>query len=430
MPSFSPFNPQELYLSSDMGEVFHSKTLGASWDYVDFHQLNASGLGSRVEFTNNPSILYALDGTFNQRPARSTDGGVTWSRAGTAGWPSNWNSGRNADQLYVDLNDANRLVIAADSNLYFSNDGGTTFTAKYADATGRGMRGSGAFFDGQTIYVGTNNGLLVSTDNGSTFAPATLGGNPLTGIPNNEAIFSFAGAKQGNTTRFYCVTLAAANVAPGIQVPPYLAYKGVYALDWQQTDWVPKTTGLTAAEYPTFVAMSHNDISTAYVAGVTTPGIQPFASKTTDGGNHWQLNFNITNNQNIVTGYAGTAGDYPYGASPLGFSVSPVNANEACLTTGYTAHYSVNGGQLWQQMYVDPSSQNPAGSTTPKRRYYANDGLNNTTAWWVTWADQNNLVSGYTDILGARSSNGGNTWGFDHSGWHTFNGNSTDMNET
>ncbi len=429
-PSFSPANHNEVYVSSDEGEVFHSKNLGASWDVVDSTQLIASGSGARVEFTNNTQILYSVDSTFNSRPTRSLDGGVTWSRAGTSGWTSDWNSSLTVDQLYADPNDSNRIVITAGNNLYFSNNGGTNFVAKFADATGKGMRGAGAFFDGTNIYVGTNNGLVVSTDNGATFALATLNGNALVGIPAAEAIFSFAGAKQNGTTRFYAVTLNASVVQPGTNVPVYGAYRGVYTLDWGQTDWVKKVNGITASQFPTAVAMSRNDISTAYLAGVTTPGVNPFVDKSTDGGNTWSLNFNITNNQNIVTGYGGTAGDFDFGGTPLGLAVSPIDSSLAFVSTGLTAEETNNGGTLWTQVYVDPSTQNAAGSTTPKMQSYKNVNLNNTETWWVDWADANTIMGAYADVLAARSTNGGTSWGFNYSGLRTFTGTSADMNET
>ena len=51
-PSFSPFNPAELYVTSDMSGVYHSTNTGASWQILPFGQLQG-GRGARVQFTSN-----------------------------------------------------------------------------------------------------------------------------------------------------------------------------------------------------------------------------------------------------------------------------------------------------------------------------------------------------------------------------------------
>src|SRR5262245_6996876 len=59
-PSFSPHNPNELYIACDMSELFHTTNLGAAWDMVDFRQIQ----GNRqtvVRFTSDPAILYSID---------------------------------------------------------------------------------------------------------------------------------------------------------------------------------------------------------------------------------------------------------------------------------------------------------------------------------------------------------------------------------
>ncbi len=38
-PSFSPHHANELFLSCDMGELFHSTDLAGRWDVVDFRQI-------------------------------------------------------------------------------------------------------------------------------------------------------------------------------------------------------------------------------------------------------------------------------------------------------------------------------------------------------------------------------------------------------
>src|ERR1041385_7996142 len=76
-PSFSPFNPNELYISCDMSEVFHTTNLGATWDLYDFRQIQGNR-ESQMRFTNNPLIIFSIDYTDDAAtPTKSTDAGLT-----------------------------------------------------------------------------------------------------------------------------------------------------------------------------------------------------------------------------------------------------------------------------------------------------------------------------------------------------------------
>src|SRR5712672_923669 len=81
-PSFSPHDPEEVFLACDLGAFFHSTNSGAAWDLVDFHQIQGNR-EARVQYTSNPSLLFCLDytslaGDSTVRPSRSLDGGQTW----------------------------------------------------------------------------------------------------------------------------------------------------------------------------------------------------------------------------------------------------------------------------------------------------------------------------------------------------------------
>ncbi len=88
-PSFSPFNANELYTVSDMSGLYHTANLGQSWNVADFRQIQG-GIGSQVQFTSSPNILYTLDysdtpgGGGSTAPTKSTDGGKTWHQL--PGW--------------------------------------------------------------------------------------------------------------------------------------------------------------------------------------------------------------------------------------------------------------------------------------------------------------------------------------------------------
>src|SRR5688572_3672382 len=109
-PSFSPHNPNEIYIACDMSEVFHTTNLGASWDLVNFKQIQGNR-ESQVRFTNNPSIVYAIDytniaGADLKTPSKSTDGGATWQRL------VNEPTGGEAFTLFVDGNSTTKLIVS------------------------------------------------------------------------------------------------------------------------------------------------------------------------------------------------------------------------------------------------------------------------------------------------------------------------------
>ncbi len=411
-PSISPYD-NTMFVACDMSDLFRLTNLGANWKVVHHRQIQTSG-DSHVQFTGNPLILYCLDLTYDQgtdavRPSKSTDGGITWNRL------SNDPTNSQATYLFTDITSTNKVILSDYLNMYYSTDGGTTFSMKYQtiDAS-LGLHIAGVFFDGQNIFIGTNEGLLVSTNGGTSFSVSSVGG-----IPANQAIVSFAGAKQNNITRFFCITHN--GVYAGIKGGDYAGYQGIYSLDWGQSNWTLKTNGIAAGRYPFFISMAQNNINVAYVAGGSNVSA-PIVYKTTNAGALWQSVFLTTNNQNIITGWSGAGGDrdWSYGEYALGFSVAPLDVNKACITDLGFAHITTNGGTSWNQSYVHPNDQNPMNAQTPKGKTYHTVGLENTSCWWMTWADANNLFASFTDIRGYRSTDGGYGWSFNYSG-HTLN---------
>lgn len=413
-PSFNPFDPNELYLSCDMGELFHTTTLGTSWDTVDCRQVQGFR-ETEVQFTSDPLIRYVLDFTFNaatqvalQRPLKSTDGGATWMTL--PGW-----AGR-AYSVWADPNNTTRLLVATANDIFLSTDGGVTFSASLFNLTNNRL--AGVFFDGADIYVGCNAGLLVS-HNGGVFASAGIGG-----IAAGEAMYSFAGAKQNGTLRFYCVTLASFVVFPGAILNPFVS-RGVYTMDAGQANWTSMMNGFTSGtDFPSHVAMARNDISTVYVAAARSGPPNTFypdlstVFKAGAPGATWQRVFFIyPNNQNIATGWAG----YPNSSSlnfanPVGFTVHPNDSSRVCLTDDATAHLTIDGGATWRQIYVNPADQNAANAPLPAGRAYRGVGVEPTACFWLHWRDASNLLAGFSDMRLIRSHDGGTSWSYDYSG--------------
>ncbi|HEY1380495.1 MAG TPA: hypothetical protein VGF55_27085, partial [Gemmataceae bacterium] len=409
-PQFSPANPGEIYVASDMSQVFHTTDSGANWQELDFRQLEG-GHEARVQFTEDPNVRYSLDyspvdGNDEVRPSKSTDGGQTWHAL--ASDPT----GGGALYLYADPTNHNRLVVTDYTNLYFSGDGGQTWSLKHTAAdSGAGILLGGAFWDGANIYLGTNDGLLVSTNGGSTFAVAGVGG-----LPSGQVILSFAGAKQGTTTRFLAVTIDAADAYAGIPGYDNGGGTNVVTLDWGNPNWTVRAVGGTSI-WPFYAGMALTDVNTMYVAGCGTADV-PTVYKSTNGGQTWQSVLRTDSSQNVATGWSGAGGDrgWSYGEFVLGFAVAANDADRLIFTDLGFAHSSADGGVTWQALYVNPADRNSAGSPTPAGHTYHDSGLDNTTSWGVTWADATHLFIANSDVKGQLSVDGGQTFGFGYTG--------------
>lgn len=413
-PSLSPHSPGELYVACDMSELFHSTSFGASWAVVPFTQVQGNR-NSRVAFTSDPDILFTVDhaGDLNT-PVRSADGGVTWTPLGedpTFG---------ECFTLLADPASTQRLIVSGYSTLFFSADGGASFDARFTAGGGNGLHVAGAHWDGATIFAGTSAGVLVSTDGGASFS---LAGLPA--LPAGEAIVSFAGAREGTTTRLFAVTAPSADVYAGIFIEDLFGLDAplrVRALDVGAPGWQVRESGLDASHRFVHVGMAADDIDHVYLAGGVHGQDFPALWRSTDGGVTWQPSLLTANNQNVATGWAGHQGDrqWSYGGGITGLGVAPNDADRAAFTDYGFIHVTSDGGQTWRQAYLAQSDENPAGAATPQRRRYHSAGLENTSCWNITWLSDDVLWASFSDIRGLRSTDGGETWSFDYSG-HTHN---------
>src|SRR5438045_2597218 len=60
--NMNPANANEMYLESDIGEVWHTTNAGGTWQTMDkTTQLTSTNIAASVQFTNNSNIAYALD---------------------------------------------------------------------------------------------------------------------------------------------------------------------------------------------------------------------------------------------------------------------------------------------------------------------------------------------------------------------------------
>ena len=409
-PSINPSDESEFYVASDMSELFHTGDFGLSYNVTDFRKLQA-GHNTKIVFTSNTSIRYTIDYTNNQAvPVKTMDGGQTWVPLS-----GNPDATEETFSIFADYTNSNRVLISYYSSIFFSSDGGNNFTDIHdAVNPGAGVVVGGVFFDGQNIYIGTNDGLLVSANGGITFIT-----DGSTGIQPGEQIFSFAGARQGNVTRFFILTGDVNNIYAGVMGWDYWGFiRGVYSMDYGNNAWTNRLPGIvTAQDYLMYIAMAANDTGTAYLAGATYLG-EPNVMRWRSSTNQWQHIFQTTANQNIYTGWSGSGGDHGWSFPEclFGISVAPFNSSRVIVTDYSCVHKTSDGGVTWMQAYASSTDQHPAGATTPPNQAYHSCGIENTTCWQVYWRDALHMLGAFSDITAVRSDDAGVSWSFNNGG--------------
>ncbi|NVO19022.1 MAG: T9SS type A sorting domain-containing protein [Bacteroidetes bacterium] len=410
-PSVNPSNPDEIYVSCDMGEVFHSTNGGTDWNMIDYMQVQG-GHESQVQFTNNPLIKYVVDYTSIQgmdfiRPLKSIDGGSTWQLISGNPYPSAPDAG--VLRLLADYINPDNIILAGYGTIYFSSDGGSNFHLVHTCiSNGAGNHIAGAFFDSSSIYIGTNDGLLVSADNGQTFNTMSV-----SGIPSGEYILSFAGAKQDGHLKFYCLTTTSVWAGFTYGDNYWGEMSGVYNMDNADGSWHQAMGGIASgSDFPVFVGMSANNTGIAYLAGGSSVNY-PIVMKSVAGA-AWTHVFLTASNQNIYTGWSGFGGDHgwSYPEAPFGFTVDRNDANTLMFSDYGGVHITKDAGLTWHQKYLDPDFENPMGQSTPIGKSYHGNGLENTSCWQLLWADSLSMYGGYSDITGIYSVDKGYEWKF------------------
>lgn len=412
-PSLSPHNLDELYVACDMSPEFHSTDYGKTWETLDFRQLWGNR-ASAVRFTKDPKIMWSLNYTSPKgenvvRPCRSTDGGKTWQIIEEKSWPQD----RVAAAIEADPAHPERAFVSA-RDLWVTLDGGKTWESKFQSAGGAaGLSLVGSLCDGDNIYLGTSAGLVVSKDGGKTFALSDVGG-----LASGQSITGLAGAKKDGKVRLFgLVSQARAGGRRGGG-----GGNSVYVLD-VGGQWAKKSDGIDSAAGISFIACSASDIDVCYVGGgVRSPQSGMCVYKTPDGGGKWESVFLIDGNKNIATGWAGDGGDFhwSYPEYVLGLGVSPVDPNRVVITDLGNVHATADGGKTWKALYTTPSHPHDMGKPTPRGDTYRGMGMEPTSAWWLCWMDQDNVMAGFTDFKGVRSTDAGKTWGWTYTG-HDLN---------
>jgi hypothetical protein len=346
-PKINPANDNELYISCDMSEMFHTTDFGQTYTQLPFQSFQALNV-STFEFTNNPSIAYSNFNDGNEGyPVKTVNGGLNWSPL--PGFDSNLGG---VYRMFANYNDPKQLIMNYYGDIVMSNDGGNSFKlVKHCADNGVGIVVAGVFFDGMTIYVASNEGLFKSTDGGGTF-----GFWATSGIPAGQVIWHFSAAKSGTNLRFMCLAAAKGDVYNGLMPYEYYGFaKGLYTMNDANTLWTSSSSGLDFNnDFVMYTGMAANDINTMYLAGSDQSLNAPLILKSVDAGASWSKVFKSTNNQNIKTGWSGFQGDknWSWGETAFGIAVAPNNSKKVAFGDFGFVHVSSDGGANWNQAYV------------------------------------------------------------------------------
>jgi len=142
-PTISPLDPDEIYVGTDMTDLYHSSDFGISWETIPFTVVQGDSFTS-TQFTADPSLLYALTNDAQDDPilVKSVDRGGHWTQL---------LAGVNVNYVSADPDGVTRLIAVDNNDVHFSGDAGATFTTVYTSTADDGLVMGGAFWHGHDI---------------------------------------------------------------------------------------------------------------------------------------------------------------------------------------------------------------------------------------------------------------------------------------
>lgn len=422
-PSISPFNSNEIWVSSSKATVHKSLNFGETWITKSSNDLIGDRF-SRVQFSSDENIMYVVrrDANEEHSPAISTDAGETWSDLPKP-------TAEKIHRIHVNQNRTGEYIMNSDQKVYLTKDDGQNYEIIYQAPGTSGAHLAGVYYQGvDTMFVCLDEGILF------------YGGQPgsvaqwedhtsIPGIPTNEKIVSFKGAIQGNEKIFLATTIDFEAISNNTSGEDISEFKNIYKLKWGDNMWTSITSNLPSPSTDKIyhVEFHPQDTNVVYLSGTTTMGNDMATIfRSTDGGHSFQNIFmtpnTLINNENIESGWQGASNDpewmnkWNLMNQPFGFAIDPNDASRLVFTDGKTIHKSVNGGATWTQAYTHKDHQLELGTTINFDRTFETNGLSVANVSWLTWLDDESMIASYQDLTAIRSADHGSEWSFDITG--------------
>ncbi|OGS22385.1 MAG: hypothetical protein A2252_02245 [Elusimicrobia bacterium RIFOXYA2_FULL_39_19] len=342
LPHISPYNPDIMTVTCDMGGYYITTDGGVSWKMI-----NLGSLVYATDFDYSSDTIYAGVSGNSRGVYKTSDGGANWQSVMTGSALS----GYEPVFIAVDPSDSNYIWVALGYNSGFTYGGGgeakgTIYKLKYTTNGGTSWTDGGTglslgssrrirkiFIDrnssvsSRTVYVGIGGGsygVYKSVDGGATFSSANGSGLPSTNITD------FAGG---------CNTTAGTSAL-------YVSIdgQGVYKSTNGGAVWA-KSSALSITSL-NGIEVSGADSETVYVMVWDGYGIY----KTSNGGASWA---GTVFQSNFTDGWVSDKGGWQQGYPQHGFSVSQSNPANIVWTDYSRFAKSLNSGTSWTQHYTN-----------------------------------------------------------------------------
>ena len=407
-PAGSPHDPNLVFVSSDMGQLFRSTDGGRNWRMIDWR--NSPHVRSPVFHPTNPDVIYSC-GYGGDVLRISRDKGVLWQAVGGERPP--W-KGQRLLALAISRKNPAVMLLASDKGLFRSADSGANWTG-VPGAPGGMM---GLFIDpaspaDKPVCLGGGKGAVFRSDDGGlTWTDKSRG------LPHRE-LRGFCGGSDGRKTMVYCLL-------PSRKVDGRFV-GGV----WRSADRGESWTSAMGSGIRTrvdgkpdqymFLGMAETAPDTLYVTNTGTDGPPPdhyTVFRTDDAGKTWKDCFYNDPRRpgcNTEVGWLTYDRSRGFGDRALSFAVNAGNPRQAFYTNYGEVFITVDGGASWYQAF----SRRAAGQGKPRRgQRWQSCGAEDTTCWRYVFDPHDRLRTYicYTDIGFARSEDRGRTWLYDARG--------------
>ncbi|MBX6325596.1 MAG: hypothetical protein IRY93_06130, partial [Chthoniobacterales bacterium] len=369
------------YLGSVGGGVWKTTNCcgpSTTWTVVtDDPLVSTTAIDTITIDPTNHNVIYAGTGDLNygsfsmgsQGILKSTDGGATWVVLGASVFgpaytepPSQFPQYNAVGKVRVDPNDSNKVVAGTKQGLYFSYDGGVTwtgpcftnnFSTQRQDVTGLELSDMG---DGSTRII-----AAIGTRGFATPVQYDLNLNGANGIyrgtmPDNGCPDDFSLISRNDNGFVFGTQVTG---SPYVTGAPMNAGSG--------TPWADMNTGNQLGRIDIAVAPSNPNYIYAQVQSITpnsnsgcgnTNGCQLGVWSSTDGGNTWA--FMEGSQGGSLRNCTNGQGDYPQNWYDQAVAVDPNNPDRVFIST-FDVWFATRTGTVWNDTTCGYSYSGAAG---------------------------------------------------------------------